>query len=219
VDTEWLAERAGVSVSRETCDRLKTYVSLVTLWSQRINLVSRSDLPLLWERHIADSLQLLPLMGSPQTAIDLGSGAGLPAIPLAIASGIPFELIEADQRKASFLREAARATSAPARVHAGRAELARLPRAALVTARALAPLDHLLTLAEPLLSPGGRCLFPKGARAEDELTVATRQWHMRVERFPSRTDPTGTILRISQIQRAEKLHPSGRDRQPEGRGR
>ena len=168
--------------------------------NRRINLISPRDIELVWTRHIADSLQLAALI-PPDTdrAIDLGSGAGLPGLVLAIATGIPFDLVEADHRKAAFLREAARLTGAAATVHATRIEAATIAPARLVTARALAPLATLLGWASKLLAPGGICLFPKGRGAEDELTAAAAQWQMQVHRTPSRTDPSATILRISEI--------------------
>ena len=118
---------------------------------------------------------------------------------LAIATGSPFDLVEADQRKATFLREAARLTAAPVSVHAVRIEVAAIRPAPLITARALAPLDTLLRWASPLLMLGGTCLLPKGRGVEDELTTAAARWHMHVLRTPSRTDPSATILRISEI--------------------
>jgi 16S rRNA (guanine527-N7)-methyltransferase len=188
------------TVSRETRQRLAAYVDLLLRWQRTIHLISQHDVAQVWTRHIDDALQLLPLI-PPGTdrGIDLGSGAGLPGLVLAIATGIPFDLIEADHRKAAFLREAARLTAAPATVHATRIEAAAIPRAPLITARALAPLDTLLGWAAPLLAPGGTCLFPKGRGVEDELTAAAARWHMHVLRTPSRTDPSATILRISEI--------------------
>lgn len=187
-------------VSRETRARLDAYVALLTRWQARINLVSPRDLAQIWPRHIADALQLVPLIppGTPR-AIDLGSGAGLPGLVLAIATGIPFDLVESDQRKAAFLREAARVTAAPVWVHADRIESVALAPAPLVTARALAPLSRLLDWAHPLLAPGGICLFPKGRSVDSELTEATAGWHMQIGRTPSRTDPSATILRISEV--------------------
>jgi 16S rRNA (guanine527-N7)-methyltransferase len=111
-------------------------------------------------------------------------------------------LVESDQRKAAFLREAARETDARVTVHAVRAEALRIERAAVVTARALAPLDTLLALAAPLLAADGMCLFPKGRGAADELTASATKWHMRAEHFPSQTDSGATLLRISEIRRA-----------------
>lgn len=189
-------------VSRETQAALEAYAALLLRWNRTVNLVARADEPFLWQRHIADSLQLIPLMQPrPDRAIDLGTGAGFPGLILSIAGGIPFDLIEADQRKAAFLREAIRTTGAPVQVHAVRIETARLRPAPLVTARALAPLPKLLELAAPLLAPGGFCLFLKGATAEAELTQASQEWHMQAELIPSRTSPSARILRISHLSR------------------
>jgi 16S rRNA (guanine527-N7)-methyltransferase len=189
-------------VSRETSDALERFATLLLHWNRTVNLIARKDEPRLWQRHIADSLQLAALMQpEPARAIDLGSGAGLPGLVLAIATGVHFDLIEADQRKAAFLREAARVTGAAAHVHAARIETAQIAAAPLITARALAPLPKLLSLAEPLIAPGGICLFMKGANVRTELTDAARQWHMRVEIQPSRTAPDACILRISHLTR------------------
>jgi 16S rRNA (guanine527-N7)-methyltransferase len=191
---------APYGVSRETLQRLKIYVGLLLKWNHTINLISRRDEAIIWQRHIEDCLALLPLLpaGFPH-AIDLGSGGGLPGLVLAIASDRPFHLVEADQRKAAFLREAARATGASVTVHALRIEQADLPPTRVVTARALAPLDELLGWAHRLLAPGGVALFPKGRSATEELTQAAARWQMRVEQHRSPTDPTATILKISEI--------------------
>lgn len=188
-------------------EALEAFAALVLRWNRTVNLIARRDEPDLWTRHIADSLQLVPLLRQrPERAIDLGSGGGFPGLVLAIATAIPFDLIESDQRKSAFLREAARLTGASATVHAMRIEASALSPAPLVIARALAPLPVLLGLAAPKLAEGGVCLFLKGKNATAELTAADPQWHMRVERFPSRTDPSASILRISEIKFVE-THP------------
>lgn len=192
----------GVSDSRETLDRLHTYADLVLRWNRTINLIARGDEPNIWTRHVQDSLNLLPYLPDGFShAIDLGSGGGFPGLVLAIATGKPFALVESDQRKAAFLREAARATGATATIHAIRAESLHLPPAPVVTARALAPLATLLAWAAPCLTPGGICLFPKGRTVDEELTAARTQWHMRVEQWPSPLDPDARILRLSEISR------------------
>jgi 16S rRNA (guanine527-N7)-methyltransferase len=73
----------------------------------------------------------------------------------------------------------------------------------LVTARALAPLPKLLELSDPILAKGGVCLFPKGERAEREIAAARKDWIMDLQQIPSRTSPTGRILRISDLRRRE----------------
>ena len=197
---DWLAG----DVSRETLDRLTVFADLLVRWNARINLVSARDLDQLWVRHIADSLQLMPDLPIGADFIDLGSGGGFPGLVLAIATGNPVTLIEADLRKASFLREAARATAAPATVQAGRIEQARLPPTGIVTARALAPLPQLLGWASRFLDADGVCLFLKGRGAGAELTAALAEWHMTVSQRASRTDPDGVILSLSGIRRARQ---------------
>ncbi len=193
-------ETPDFDVSRETSERLEVFADLLLRWNTRINLISRADAPQIRGRHIADSLQLAGLMPEGiARAIDLGSGAGFPGLILAIATGVHFDLVESDQRKAAFLREAIRLTAASAQVHACRIEAVALAPAPLVTARALAPLAALLGLAAPLLASDGVCLFPKGGNAEEELAEAAYAWTMHAERHISRTDRSGVVLRISEV--------------------
>ena len=182
--------------------RLRLFVDTLLHWNASINLVSRGDMPLLWSRHIADSVQLGEVLGPlPERLIDLGSGGGFPGLVLAIRFGVHVDLIEEDRRKCAFLREAVRLTGAPATVHQTRIEKAAVAPAPVVTARALASVTRLLDYAEPLLAPGGACWFPKSRNVEAELAEAEQHWTMRVERIPSRTDPSGVILRLTEIGR------------------
>lgn len=192
-------------VSRETEAKLRELMALLQRWNTRINLVAAGDDAALWQRHILDSLQLQPLLPPGHgPIIDLGSGAGFPGLVLALTSARATHLVESDRRKAAFLIEAARVLELGwVRVHPTRIEATELPWADVVSARALAPLPDLLRHAHRILAPGGVALFPKGRSAEQELTAAARHWNMRVERFPSRTDPHSLILRISEI------HPAG----------
>ena len=192
---------AAADVSRETMARLEVFATLLERWNARINLISPNDLAQLWPRHIVDSLQLLQELPAGAPFVDLGSGGGFPGLVLAIANNSPVTLVEADQRKSSFLREAARATGITAHVVAQRIEQADLPPTRYLTARALAPLPRLLEWSARLLTPDGVCLFLKGRGAEDELTAAAAGWHMAVSRRRSRTDPDGVILRLSEIRR------------------
>lgn len=184
-------------------EKLRQFTALVEKWSPKINLVSKADLAHLWDRHVQDSLRLVPYIpAGTNRAIDIGSGAGFPGMVLAIVTGIPFDLVESDIRKATFLREAVRITGAPAKIHNMRIEALELEPAPLVTARALAPLDKLLGLAAPLLAPDGVCLFPKGRNWETELTAAKTLWHMQAEHISAPGWGESCILKVSQIRHA-----------------
>ncbi len=199
-----LLSAAALGVSRETEARLQDYVTLLLRWNARINLVAESTLDAVWQRHILDSLQLLPLLPNlPGSITDLGSGAGFPGLVLALASGRETHLVESDRRKCAFLIEAARTLGLTrAHIHPHRIEAAGPPPAAVVTARALATLPVLLSHTLRLLAPGGVALFPKGRSVDEELTAAAPHWTMRVERFPSHTDSAAAILRLSEIRPA-----------------
>ncbi|WP_029604995.1 16S rRNA (guanine(527)-N(7))-methyltransferase RsmG [Kozakia baliensis] len=191
-------------VSRETRERLQVFADLLTKWNARINLISPRDLPQLWPRHIEDSLRLVPFIPKGERLIDLGSGGGFPGLILGIAAEAKVVLIESDQRKAAFLREAARQCGVEAQVMAMRIEAAKPEPAKFVTARALAPLTQLLAWAQPLLQPDGVALFLKGKNLPTELTEAQCFWHMthRILNDP-RAASDGAIIEISGIKRVE----------------
>jgi 16S rRNA (guanine527-N7)-methyltransferase len=191
-----------LDVPRETEVRLRAFLRLLLDWNTKINLIAAAPEEAVWNRHILDSWQLLPLIPSGPLA-DLGSGGGLPGLVLAIGRTEETHLIESDRRKSAFLMEASRALGlGHVRVHPVRIEAAKLPPIAIVTARALAPLTDLLGNAARILAPGGVAVFPKGRNAEVELTAAAPHWLMHAERFQSRTDAQATILRLSEIRPA-----------------
>ena len=199
-------------VSRETLDRLDCFVAVLLAWQKRINLIAPSTEPKLWTRHIADSLQLLALAPQARTWVDLGSGGGFPGLVIACAlaetPGARVHLVESNMKKAAFLREATRATGAPAVVHAMRiADFVKRPPSSVdvVTARALAPLDALLGAAYPLLKSGAEGLFPKGQDVEAELTDAAKCWNFKVSLLPSRTDPKARIISVKSIEKKTQL--------------
>lgn len=195
-------------VSRETMDRLDLYADLLTRWQRKINLVSRATLDSTWTRHFLDSAQLLDVVDRAEGVwLDLGSGAGFPGLVCAILAGeerpsLSFELVESDHRKAAFLREVARQCGMDISIFAQRIEQLE-PRAAhIISARALAPLQQLLTYAYRHLAPGGLCLFPKGVTHREELEQARSCWHMTVDTLPSVVAPGSVLLRIGDLRRA-----------------
>ena len=153
---------------------LRAYAALVRDWAPRLDLVSPGDLDRLEERHVGDSVRAAPLIDElpPGPCVDIGSGAGLPGIPLAIACpDRRWTLLEPRKRRAGFLDEVVRELGLDCEVLAATAEeVARDERHAgsyvLATARAVADAATVRGLAEPLLVPGGVTLVFTGAGAE-----------------------------------------------------
>jgi 16S rRNA (guanine527-N7)-methyltransferase len=195
-------------VSRETAAKLQVFVDKLLHVSQHINLVARSTMPNIWLRHVADSLQLLPLAPDAKCWVDLGSGAGFPGIVIACAladrPGAQIHLVESIGKKAAFLRDAVHELQLPAVVHAVRIEdfvKNFSDRADVVCARALAPLDDLLALAHPLMKTGAQGLFHKGQDVEGELTRASKYWKIDADQVPSKTSPEGRIVVVRGLRR------------------
>lgn len=194
---------ALMDVSRETVSRIEAYLVLLKRWQKAINLVGPKTLDDPWRRHILDSAQLYQyLPPGPTVLYDLGSGAGLPGLVLAIMGRGNIHLVESDGRKAQFLHEACRTFELQAEVHADRAETLPEGCADVVTSRALAPLPRLLDLTVPLLRSNAVCLFLKGRSASDELTQACKYWRMSSQSFPSMSDRSGSLLKLWDIRRA-----------------
>jgi 16S rRNA (guanine527-N7)-methyltransferase len=189
------------NVSRESRPKLELYVELLLTWQKRINLIGPATAGVVWERHILDSLQLLPLLPKgTRTIAELGSGAGIPGLVVAIAADLEAHLYESNGKKAAFLREAARRTGTRAYVHTVRLETLRAeqapPMVDCVLARALAPLPLLLDYAEPFLSRGAVGLFHKGQDIDAELTEATKYWKLKMTKHASLCDSRGVILEV-----------------------
>lgn len=195
----------NLGVSRETIERLERLVSLLTKWNSAINLVSRTSASDAWNRHVLDSAQIYDL--APATTrhwADLGSGGGFPGLVVAILAAelspaMQLTLIESDQRKAEFLRQACRSLTLNARVIAERIESIVPLGVDVVSARALAPLDALLGFAHRHLSPKGISLFSKGENYLAEVEEAKRNWRFELLATPSKTDAAAAILQVRDL--------------------
>jgi 16S rRNA (guanine527-N7)-methyltransferase len=204
-----------VDVSRETGERLEHFVALVKKWQRADNLVAPSTLLTIWRRHVADSAQLVKLFPENDTWLDLGSGAGFPGLVVAILlSESPssfVHLVESNKRKCAFLREVIRETGARADVQCGRIESVlsdwRKPPG-LITARALAPLDRLLALVEPVFSAGARGAFHKGQDFAREIEIASKSWEFDLVIHRSQIESGGVILEIRELVRKAAI-PTG----------
>ena len=185
---------------------LESYANLLRKWQAVQNLVSRETLGQVWQRHFADSLQLLTLTGlEDRLFLDLGSGGGFPALPMAIASkgmGRKFVLVEPTARKVSFLRTVARELALNVvvigrRSHEIDSRETGIPD--VITSRALAAMPQLCAWMAPFFGPDSRALLHKGREHVEELRESGALWHHDVLIDKSDTDPSGVILTVRNL--------------------
>jgi 16S rRNA (guanine527-N7)-methyltransferase len=199
------AAALGASIDAQTATTLATYLSMLLAMNERMNLTAITDVSQVWTRHALDALSLLPELAAlppGSRVIDVGSGGGVPAIPLAIARrDLSFVLVEATKKKAAFLEAITRELNLPhVSVRAERAEvLARSPsfahRFEAVTARAVARILELLPWTVPFAARGAKLLFIKGARAEEELReAATSLARWQLSHTRTTLTPTGRVV-------------------------
>ena len=201
----WFAEglaEIGVSIDDATRERLGAYLARLFATNEVMNLTSITDLDEAWRKHVLDALTIVPLLAKLPAAAqvaDVGSGGGVPGIPLALARpDLRFVLVEATRKKAAFLEAvAAELKLSNVRVVADRAETlaATKPAFDAVTARAVASLDVLIGWTAPLVRRGGRLFLIKGQRADAELLAAKKalaRFHCAHERTIA--TPTGRIV-------------------------
>ena len=198
---ERLSDAAGRDVSRETFDRIAVYVDLLKVESERQNLIASSTIAKVWERHILDSAQLVrfePFAGARWA--DIGSGAGLPGIVVALLTEGPITLIEPRRLRAEFLHETANFLGLSDRVsiEAAKVELAE-GTFDVITSRAVAALDRFLAIAAHLSKSETIWVLPKGKNAQSELAQARLNWQCDALVEQSRTDPDSQILVLTRV--------------------
>jgi 16S rRNA (guanine527-N7)-methyltransferase len=189
-------DRLAADVPRETMARLDTYVALLRQTADQQNLVAASTLDTVWDRHILDSAQLLSLAPPDGLWLDMGSGAGLPGLVIAALSERPVLLIEPRAKRCQFLCEAVAAMGLEARVTIvqSRGETAAPVSAAVISARAVAPLTDLFAMGQRHARAGTIWVLPKGRSAASEVAVAKTSWQARIELKPSLTDSDAAIV-------------------------
>lgn len=191
----------------EVAADLESFCELLGRWQKVQNLVSRETRDDLWDRHIADSLQLLDyLRPSDRVIVDLGSGGGFPALPLAIAlkgDDHVFHLIESNGRKVAFLRAAARKFALPVTVHNCRIEQidpSTIGPVDVITSRALTDFPRLLALLAPFWRPETHALLHKGGSLEAEMAKTPVGFRFHMVKHPSQTGDSGVIVEITDLQ-------------------
>ena len=171
---------SALSLPTALAPRLLDYLALLDRWNHTYNLTAIRDPREMLGKHLLDSLAMHPFVHDESLA-DLGTGPGLPGIPLAIAKpALRVSLVESNGKKARFLREAVRVLAIDnARVLEARAETVPEPQAyQLITARALDRLAGIIAVGGHLLAPGGRLLAMKGLRPDDEIAELPAGWKL-----------------------------------------
>lgn len=187
-----------LNVSRETYECLIAYCHQIEKWNKTINLVSKSSVDQIWQRHLLDCAQIYRFGAAGGVWLDIGSGGGLPGIVMSIL-GADVVLVESDQRKCTFLRETARVLGLSLRVINDRVESISPIEAKTLSARALAPLTNLLDHAKYHLDESGVAVFSKGKTAQAEIDEALKSWRFDIAINESLTDPLASVLVIKNI--------------------
>jgi 16S rRNA (guanine527-N7)-methyltransferase len=192
---------SGRDVSRETFDRIALYVRILTQSAGGQNLIAPSTLGTIWERHVLDSAQLVrfePFDGA--SWVDVGSGAGLPGLIVALLVKGPITLIEPRRLRAEFLSDVVSKLGLADRVTIECAKVERVQgKFDVITARAVAALDRLLAMTEHLSKSETVWVLPKGKNAQTELAQAQVNWHCDVRVEQSCTDPESQILVLTRV--------------------
>jgi 16S rRNA (guanine527-N7)-methyltransferase len=197
---DWL--RSRFDVPRETWARLEQFIALLTDEAARQNLIAASTIPQIWNRHIADSAQLLTFAEQPRrTWLDLGSGAGFPGLIVAALSDAHVTLVDSRRKRVAFLADAAETLGIAHRITLLCSRVETMPTAHYdaISARAFAPLDRLLPIAARFSRPDTIWLLPKGRSAVSELEAARTSWQGAFRIEPSITDPDAAIIVATQV--------------------
>jgi len=202
--TQREAFAAAFDVPRETLARFDRYAELLAEWQIRMNLVGPSTLPQIWERHFADSAQLLPLAGTGKRWLDIGAGAGFPGLVIALLDpAARLVMVESIAKKCSFLNMIVNELDLAGQVAVANIRIEALPpqRFDIITARALAALEQLFAWGMPFANGATLWVLPKGARVADELAAARLHFAMDARLVPSCTDPDARIVLASKVKR------------------
>lgn len=193
----WIADRFG----GRGVDRVAAVLNLVIAEAAKQNLIAPSTVAQIWNRHAADSAQLVAL-GRPEGVwLDIGTGGGFPGLVVAALREAPMVLVEPRRRRAEFLADAAaKLRFDHVCVEATRVESVAVP-AAVISARAVAPVEKLLAAAQPCAMPHTRWLLPRGQLDVRDLDEFRRDWHGMFHVEQSVTDPLSSILIAEGVRR------------------
>ena len=193
--------KVKTDINDERLEKLKTYLNLIKIWQKKFNLISQKSFESIWERHFLDSYQILKLIGNKKRILDIGSGAGFPAIVCAICSNNNFDLVEVNQKKCNFLNEVKDIIGIKnIFIHHSRIEnLKIINNYDYISARAVTSLDKLLKYSFKFYKNGMYCIFLKGKTVSKEIEIAKKKFVFDFKSVNSITNKDGKILLIKNI--------------------
>ena len=199
--------KVKTDINDERLEKLKTYFNLIKIWQKKFNLISQKSFESIWERHFLDSYQILKLIGNKKRILDIGSGAGFPAIVCAICSNNNFDLVEVNQKKYNFLNEVKDIIGIKnIFIHHSRIEnLKIINNFDYISARAVTSLDKLLKYSFKFYKNGMYCIFLKGKTVSKEIEIAKRKFDFDFKSVNSITNKDGKILLIKNINKKKKF--------------
>ena len=197
--------KVKTDINDERLEKLKTYFNLIKIWQKKFNLISQKSFESIWERHFLDSYQILKLIGNKKRILDIGSGAGFPAIVCAICSNNNFDLVEINQKKCNFLNEVKDIIGIKnIFIHHSRIEnLKIINNFDYISARAVTSLDKLLKYSFKFYKNGMYCIFLKGKTVFKEIEIAKKKFVFDFKSVNSITNKDGKILLIKNINKKE----------------
>ncbi|MBR1601182.1 MAG: 16S rRNA (guanine(527)-N(7))-methyltransferase RsmG [Alphaproteobacteria bacterium] len=198
-------------VSRETFNKTEQFAELLREWNQKMNLVSHNSLDLLWERHILDSVQLIDYIPvQTKRILDIGSGAGFPALVLAIllqerSPETEIIMVESIHKKTVYLKDVCNKLGlSNVKIANCRVEEGDFPKPDVITARAVASLDILCGYVYKIGGSNVESLFLKGKSYKEEVSVACKQWLFDTKVIPNKYSDEGVILKLSKLRKKQK---------------
>ena len=199
--------KVKTDINDERLEKLKTYFNLIKIWQKKFNLISQKSFESIWERHFLDSYQILKLIGNKKRILDIGSGAGFPAIVCAICSNNNFDLVEINQKKCNFLNEVKDIIGIKnIFIHHSRIEnLKIINNFDYISARAVTSLDKLLKYSFKFYKNGMYCIFLKGKTVSKEIEIAKKKFVFDFKSVNSITNKDGKILLITNIKKKKNL--------------
>jgi 16S rRNA (guanine527-N7)-methyltransferase len=185
------------NVSRETLEAFELYIKLILKWNKAINLIAKSTEQDIWQRHIADSAQLIKFIPKTATVLDIGSGAGFPGVIISLLQGNKVVLIEKNSKKCAFLHRIKATTNANIEIKNETITETTIKGIDIITCRALTSLANILELTERFKV---KLVLLKGTGYKDEIIEAKAQnWQFNLKIEPSKTNKESAILIVDKI--------------------